>query len=69
MEDVKSTVKGATKSKMIWLAIALGVLGPVLEVMPELKTFLAEYYGPALAVLSGVVGGLRVMTTTALKEK
>ena len=50
------------KSKTIILAFLLAVLEPVLRVFPELKGFLGDHYGIALAVLSAVIAGLRFIT-------
>ena len=62
-------VKQAAKSKMIWLAGILSFLGPLLEAFPEAKEILAEHYGWAFVVLSGIVGILRFMTTNAIQDK
>jgi len=66
---MNNTIKGATKSKTVWLAAALASLTPALEAFPEMKMFLAEYYGPALILLSIVVALLRYLTTQALADK
>jgi len=66
---MKGSIKGAVKSKTIWLAASLSALAPVLEVLPEAKAFLGDNYGIALALLSGVVGLLRYLTTKPLAEK
>ena len=66
---MKHTLKGAAKSKMIWLSGALASLTPVLEAFPEMKLFLADYYGPALIILAFTVALLRYLTTKPLAEK
>jgi len=68
-DSMKETVKGAVKSKTIWLSGALATLFPVLEIFPEMKVFLGDYYGPALILLSATVALLRYLTTTALDKK
>jgi len=66
---VTSTIKGATKSKTMYLSVALAALAPALENLPALKSMLADNYGIALMSLSIIVGVLRALTTTPLKEK
>lgn len=66
---MKESIKGAVKSKTIWLAGALSALGPALDTFPKAEAFLGDNYGIALIILSGVVGLLRYLTTQPLKEK
>ena len=66
---MKETVKGAAKSKTIWLSGALATLVPALAAFPEMKVFLADYYGPALILLSMTVALLRYLTTKPLDKK
>jgi len=66
---MKESIKGAAKSKTIWLAGALSVLGPALNTFPEARAFLGDNYGIAFVVLSGIVGLLRYLTTKPLAEK
>jgi len=66
---MKDTIKGAAKSKMMYLAAALSLVEPILETLPEAKALLADHYGIAFVVLSGIVGLLRYLTTKPLSEK
>lgn len=64
-----SKLKGAHKSKTMWLAGVLAVASPVLQAFPELRGFLGDNYGIALVALSAVVGLLRYVTTKPLGDK
>lgn len=66
---MNKTIKGVAKSKTMYLAVALSVLGTMLENFPELKVFLGENYDLAFVVLSMVVAKLRFLTTKPLNEK
>jgi|15BtaG_2_1085339.scaffolds.fasta_scaffold01351_7 hypothetical protein len=68
-KPVTGTLKGATKSKTMYLAYALAALVPALENLPALKNVLADNYGIALMSLSIIVGVLRALTTAPLREK
>lgn len=57
------------KSKTMWLAGALAIMQPMLEVFPEAKVFLGDNYGVAFVCLSGVVAFLRYLTTKPLDDK
>lgn len=63
------TLKGAAKSKTIWLSALLSFLYPILEALPQAKAFLGEHYGPALCLLGAFVGLLRYLTTQSLEAK
>lgn len=64
------TVKGAFKSKTIWFAIALAVLGAVLATLPLLKEEVNPvWYGVLTMIISVIVAVLRVFTTLPLDKK
>ncbi len=69
METIKSNIKGAVKSKTMYLAAAISLLQPVLENLPQLKGILAEWYGLAFFSLAVTIATLRFVTTKALSEK
>jgi hypothetical protein len=66
---MKNTIKGAAKSKSIWLAGAVALLPQVIDLLPNLKIFLGEHYGLAFFCLSLLMGYIRYKTTTALEDK
>lgn len=53
----------------MWLAGLLAVAQPVLEAFPQLKGYLGDNYGISFAILAGIVGLLRFVTTQALGDK
>lgn len=64
-----SKVKGATKSKTILAATAIGILSQVVEHFPLLESVLKDHYQIALFGVSVLFGYLRVITTKPLEEK
>jgi len=69
MTKLEKQIKGAAKSKTMYLALALSVLTPALENFPNVESFLGDNYGWALVALSMLVAGLRFITTKGLDEK
>jgi len=57
------------QSKTIKFAILLAFVEPILENLPELKALLAEYYGLAFVIIASIVGGLRFITSGAIRWK
>lgn len=58
------------KSKTMWFAFALAVLGAAMELFPYLQSFLdPKYYGVSFFVIGVIVAALRFVTTTSLAEK
>jgi len=66
---MKNVIKGATKSKTIYFAMAISVLGPALDNFPELRSFLGDNYGISFVLLSMVMAYLRFVTTKPLDDK
>jgi len=66
---MKDTIKGAVKSKTMWLSCSIAALAPALEALPEARAFLGDNYGVALVILSAVMGLLRYLTTQSLADK
>ena len=62
-------LKGSLKSKTMWLSVSLGILIPILDAFPTLKTTLGDNYQICLFVLSVIIGVLRQMTTKPVGEK
>ncbi len=62
-------LKKIHKSKTMILAFFLATLSPILEALPQAKSFLGDNYGLALLTLSAVVAALRFVTTQSLADK
>lgn len=63
-------IKGAVRSKTMWFAYGLAVLGVVETQYKLIEHFIPEEYrGLAFVVIGAVVGVLRIKTTQALAEK
>lgn len=64
------TVRGATRSKVIWLNVLLAMLGGLELMGAHITTLLGPKWGAALVVTGALVNiGLRVYTTQALADK
>lgn len=66
---MKALIAGASRSRTIWLSIALAALSAVAAGLDSVREFLGEYapiVGLALAVAIAV---LRVLTTVPLAER
>ena len=64
------TLKGALRSKTIWLAIGMAVFGAVLATLPLLEESISPaWYGVITMIFSVWVAVLRVLTTLPLDEK
>jgi hypothetical protein len=64
------TVKGAVRSKTIWLNVALATLGGLELMGSQITTLLGPEWAAALVMLGALVNiALRVYTTQALAEK
>jgi VIT1/CCC1 family predicted Fe2+/Mn2+ transporter len=58
------------KSKTMWFAFALTVLGALFELFPYLQSLLdPRFYGVSLVVIGIIVAVLRFLTTQPLNEK
>lgn len=58
------------KSKTMWFAMALAVLGAVEAGFGLIRVYIGEsVYGPMLMTISVIVAVLRVITTMPLNEK
>lgn len=58
------------KSKTMWFAFALTVLGALFELFPYLQSFLdPRFYGVSLVVIGIVVAILRFLTTQPMSSK
>lgn len=58
------------KSKTMWFAFALAVLGALFELFPYLQSLLdPRFYGVSLVVIGIIVAVLRFLTTQPLNEK
>ncbi len=63
-------IKGAMKSRTIWTATAVTIIGAAIELLPAVKAFIpTDTYGAILMVLGAVMAGLRTITTKPLSEK
>jgi uncharacterized membrane-anchored protein len=59
-----------TKSKTMWFALALALLGAAMELFPYLQSFLdPRFYGISLFVIGIICAALRFYTTQPLDEK
>jgi len=66
---MSSKLIGALKSKTVWLGTIVSVLPQILQILPELRSFLGENYAVASFVLGTTIIVLRAVTDTALKDK
>lgn len=66
---MKESAKGAIKSKTMWLATIVGLLPQVLELLPNLKGVLEQYYGATYFVIAILIALSRVVTTKPLADK
>jgi len=58
------------KSKTMWFALALTVLGSLFELFPYLQSFLdPRFYGISLVVIGIIVAVLRFLTTQPMSAK
>jgi bacteriorhodopsin len=66
-EDVKMKM---TKSKTMWFALALSVLGAAMEFFPLIRSLVdPKYYGAILFAIGVICAVLRFYTTQPLSEK
>jgi len=64
------TIRQYLKSRTINFSLLLGVAGAVQANFEQIHALIpAKYYGLALMVIGVVVAALRVVTTTAVKDK
>ena len=66
---VQTMIKQLAKSKTMAVALVTLALGVIEVNFHLLQEMLGEYYGAAFIVMSIIMGGLRIMTTTAIKDK
>ena len=60
----------ARKSKTMWFALSLTVLGALFELFPYLQSFLdPKFYGISLVVIGVIVAVLRFYTTQPMSSK
>ena len=58
------------KSKTMWFAFALAVLGAVMELFPYVQSLLEpKFYGATFFIIGIVVAILRFITTQPLSDK
>lgn len=63
-------IKGAFKSKTIWLAVLMATFGAILATLPMLEESISpEWYGIITMIFSVWVAILRVFTTLPLDQK
>lgn len=65
-----NTVKGATKSRLVWLGVVLVFLGTMMSTVDAWKHLIpAEYQGLFISIVGAIVVALRAVTTQPLSEK
>jgi hypothetical protein len=58
------------KSRTMWFAFALTVLGTLFELFPHMQSFLdAKFYGISIVIIGLIVAVLRFVTTEPLDTK
>jgi hypothetical protein len=58
-----------TKSKTMWFALALSVLGAAMEFFPLIQSFVEpKYYGVILFIIGVIVAVLRFITTQPIER-
>ena len=63
-------MQGVMRSKTMWLALALAVLGAAYDNFSYVQNIIdPRFYGIFLIVIGGAVAVLRVLTTLPLDEK
>ena len=63
-------MKKLTKSRTMWFAFLLAVLGAALEMFPYLQSFLdPRFYGIAFFIIGIVVAVLRFLTVQPMSDK
>ena len=63
-------LKGAMKSKSMWLGFVTTVLGAAYETIPEVRSLIQpKYFGPLLMILGISYQAFRYITNQALEEK
>ena len=63
-------MRGAMRSKTMWLALALAILGAAYENFSYVQNIIdPRFYGILLIIIGGAVAVLRVLTILPLDEK
>lgn len=67
---MKRSMRGAMRSKTMWLAIAVAILGAAYDNFSYVQNIIdPKFYGILLIVIGAAVAVLRVLTTLPLDEK
>lgn len=62
-------IKKLAKSKTILISILMMAMGVIEINFHMMQGLLGDYYGLSFIVMSILMGALRIMTTTAIKDK
>lgn len=66
---MKALIAGATRSRTIWLSVALAALSAIAAGLDSVREFLGEYAPIVGLVVAVLIAVLRILTTVPLAER